>query len=56
MIVKWDEKRRKFKAAGDDASSWVFIELGVHVQQQLDVCQDIGLDVKVDKDILKLLT
>lgn len=31
MIVKWDEKRSKFKAAGDDAFSWVFIELEVPV-------------------------
>ena len=26
------------------------------IQQQLDICQDIGVEVKVDKDILKLLT
>lgn len=28
----------------------------MHVEQQLDICQGLGVEVKVDKDILKLLT
>ena len=62
MTVKADEKGATLKghkitsSVGYLLSQGSWWDIQVHFQQQLDICQDIGVEVKVDKDILKLLT